>query len=262
MKNDQLLTVAKHAALTAGAILMEGYGKVIDVRFKDGTHNIVTDYDIKCESEIKRILLEAVPNSSFLGEESIAHVGAGNVEWIVDPLDGTVNYAHGIPIFCVSIAAKVDNQLVAGVIFHPVLGELFTCSLGQGAFLNDIKINVSSTQTLQESMLVTGFPYSVNSNPKGCIDQFAALVGRGLPIRRLGSAALDLAYTAAGRFDGYWEVSLQPWDMAAGVLLLTEAGGQVTHYDGKQFVLSSNSIVATNSIIHNELVAALTGFEA
>lgn len=259
MTDNQLLHSAVEAARKAGAILKSGFGTVIDARYKSGSHNIVTDFDTLCESEIKRILLSSVPNSSFLGEETGQTTNTGEVSWVVDPLDGTVNFAHGIPIFSVSIAAQVNGILAAGVIFQPLLDELFTCVRGGGSFLNGRPIYVSKTQSLQKSMLVTGFPYTVELNPNGCIEQFTAMVGRGLPIRRLGSAALDLAYTAAGRFDGYWEVSLQPWDMAAGVLLVTEAGGTVSHYRGATFALSENSIVASNGIIHDELLQALSG---
>jgi myo-inositol-1(or 4)-monophosphatase len=158
----------------------------------------------------------------------------------------------------VSIAAVVDGVITAGVIAAPMVDEVFTVALGHGAFLNGAPLHVSTTDVLTRSLLVTGFPYNVNTNPNNCLQQFTSLVGRGIPIRRLGSAALDLAYVAAGRFDGFWEVSLHPWDMAAGVLLVTEAGGTVTHYDGRPFALNADSIIATNGLIHEDLTMALS----
>jgi myo-inositol-1(or 4)-monophosphatase len=256
--DQQLLKTAIEAAKSAGEILRDGFGTVFDVSYKGGSHNIVTKFDTLCEAKIKEIVQEAVPTSSFLGEETGHTDNQGDVHWIVDPLDGTVNFAHGIPIFSVSIAAVVSGVLAIGVVYHPLLDELFACVRGQGATLNGKSIMVSNTQLLDDSMLVTGFPYSVRSNPEGCIEQFTRIVSRGLPVRRLGSAALDLAYLAAGRFDGYWEVSLNPWDMAAGVLLVQESGGRVTHYNGVPFVLSKNSVVATNGRIHEELLVALS----
>ncbi|RPI66697.1 MAG: inositol monophosphatase, partial [Ignavibacteriae bacterium] len=162
-----------------------------------------------------------------------------------------------IPIFCTSIGAVVNGTTMLGVIHHPLLDETFTAIRGAGAMLNGKPIRVSTTSELSRSILVTGFPYNVDTNPEACIDQFAAIVGRGLPVRRLGSAALDLAYTAAGRFDAFWEVHLNAWDMAAGALLVEEAGGRVTHYHQRPFTLGHDSIIATNGLIHTELAEAL-----
>lgn len=256
-KPDDLLEGAKDAARRAGDLLLSGFGKSIERRNKEGLHNIVTEYDLASESLLKTCLTHIAPESAFLGEESGLTQGTSNLTWVVDPLDGTVNYAHGIPIFSVSIAAVRNAEILLGVVYHPLLDEMFTASAGNGAWLNGSKLSVSKTSLLNDSILVTGFPYNVSQNPHRCIDQFSAIVGRGLPVRRLGSAALDLAYTAAGRFDGFWEVSLHPWDMAAGVLLVLEAGGHVTHYRNEPFVLSSNSIVASNGLIHNQLIHVL-----
>lgn len=258
MNPEHLLDGTVSAAKKAGELLRRGFGSTIDTRNKEGRHNIVTEYDIKSEELLKTALSALYPGSTFLGEESGLTQGYSELTWVVDPLDGTVNFAHGIPIFSVSIAAVVDQDIVLGVIYHPLLDELFTSMRGYGAALNGTAMSVSKTSLLVDSILVTGFPYNVDQNPRRCIDQFGAIVGRGLPIRRLGSAALDLAYTAAGRFDGFWEVALHPWDMAAGVLMIQEAGGRVTHYRNEPFLLSHNSIVATNGLIHTELVHALT----
>jgi len=241
----------------AGALLRTGFGGVIDSTAKEGRHNLVTEYDLAVERLLYEALQEIAPGSAFLGEEGGLHAGTSEVEWIVDPLDGTVNFAHGIPIFCVSIAARIQGEMALGVIHQPLLDETFAATRGGGAHLNGVPIRVSDTPQLSDSILVTGFPYNVHTNPQGCIDQFAKVVRTGLPIRRLGSAALDLAYIAAGRFDGYWEVELQPWDMAAGSLLVQEAGGHVTHYGGRPLVIGPDSIVASNGKIHSDLVQLL-----
>jgi myo-inositol-1(or 4)-monophosphatase len=257
MYAQQLLEAARAAAQEASAELVRGFGTAMEQRSKSGLHNLVTEYDERCERMIIDRLRSAFPESGFLGEEGGSSNEGASLQWVIDPLDGTVNFAHGIPIFCVSIAAVVDGTITAGVISAPMVREEFTATLGGGAFCNGKQLQVSNTDEIRASILVTGFPYNVHTDPDHCIEQFAAMVSKGIPIRRLGSAALDLAYVAAGRFDGYWEVSLHPWDMAAGVLLVKEAGGKVTHYHDRPFVLATDSIVATNGHIHAELLSAL-----
>lgn len=257
MNSEQLLDSALDAALRAGELLRSGFTSAKSISSKEGRHNLVTEFDLASEARIMEILRHRSPGSTILTEESGLHAGSADLVWVIDPLDGTVNFAHGIPIFCVSIAAVVSGEIIAGVIHQPLTNETFTAIRGQGCFVNGRRMHVSPTEYLAESILVTGFPYNVDDNPLQCIDQFARIVGRGLPIRRLGSAALDLAYVADGRFDGYWEVALHPWDMAAGVLMVTEAGGTVSHYGGRAFDLGEDSIVATNGWIHDQLVAAL-----
>lgn len=256
MSDHELLQHACSAAIQAGQLLVSGYGTTVEHRSKSGRHNLVTKYDLESEAMIIDHLRLATPDACFLGEEGGSQ-GEGALQWVIDPLDGTVNFAHGIPIFCVSIAAVRDGEIVCGVIHHPLLGETFTAVRGDGAYLNGKRLYTSATTSLNECILVTGFPYNVMENPRNCIQQFSTMLELGLPIRRLGSAALDLAYLAAGRFDAYWEVSLHPWDMAAGVLIVTEAGGKVTHYDGEPFVLRADSIVATNGHVHDAFVSAL-----
>lgn len=258
MSEDELLSKVCSIAVAAGAILRDGFGSSMSVQSKSGRHNLVTEFDIRVESFLHEQLTSLIPNSSFLGEEGGHRDGSRALTWVVDPLDGTVNFAHGIPIFCVSIAAVVEGNITLGVIYAPMIGELFSTIRGKGAWLHNRRLQVSSTATLADSMLVTGFPYDVSENPDRCIEQFASLLRLGLPVRRLGSAALDLAYTAAGRFDGYFEVRLQPWDMAAGALMVREAGGSVTHYANQPFVLERNSIVASNGTIHQELINLLS----
>jgi len=248
---------AERAARLAGAILADGFGKPLETRSKVGMHNLVTQSDLQAEQAIVTSLRAVTPNATIMAEESGLDYGSDSLMWVIDPLDGTVNFAHGIPMFCVSIAAVQHGQIIVGVIYNPLLDEMFSATLGGGATRNGQPISVTQTTSLHESILVTGFPYNVAENPLGCIEQFSNIIRRGLPVRRLGSAALDLAYIAAGRFDGFWEAVLQPWDMAAGVRIVEEAGGRVTHYGNQPFTLSMNSIIATNGHIHPELSQAL-----
>ncbi|MBU3742385.1 MAG: inositol monophosphatase [Candidatus Kapabacteria bacterium] len=250
------------ASHEAGALLAGGFGTAFSIQSKTGRHNLVTEYDLRCEALLRDRLGALLPEAGFLGEEGGGTNTEAPMQWIVDPLDGTVNFAHGIPIFCVSIALVIDGSIALGVIHHPLLRETFWSVRSKGAWLNDQRLGVSAAASVHDALLVTGFPYNVQDNPDHCIEQFSLIVRQGIPVRRLGSAALDLAYLAAGRFDGFWEVRLHPWDMAAGVLLVEEAGGRVTHYGGAPFRLHHASIVATNGHIHDELVSWLGQVDA
>lgn len=251
--HSELLTVAIETALHAGHLLKKGFGTAYEISSKEGRHNLVTTYDRLSESTILHAITERFPSHGFLGEES-GHQKSGDVLWIVDPLDGTVNFAHNVPVFSVSIAAMVHSTIVAAAIYQPMTEELFWAEEGKGAFLNGKRIEVSSQDRLQESYLATGFPYHVDENPLQCIETFTRLTRLGVPIRRLGSAAIDLSYVAAGRFDGYWEVSLQPWDLAAGLLIVQEAKGIVTRYDGTACnPQEEGPVIATNRQIHSQL---------
>ena len=244
---NALLQTAIDAAQKAGTVLKEGFGTDYTISSKSQIHDLVTEYDHKSEAIIIETIRSSFPDHQILTEESGHHASDGDITWIIDPLDGTVNFAHGIPFFCVSIAAIQGTDILCGVIYSPMTEELFTAEMGEGAFLNGHSYKVTQQTSLLHSFLVTGFPYSVKENPLHCIDHFAHIVGMGIPIRRLGSAALDLAYVAVGRFDGFWEVALQPWDMAAGALLVKEAGGIVIDYSGKDLnVMKSSSIIAGN----------------
>ncbi len=257
---SELTLLAIDAAQTAGAILRSGFGSTFKVSSKSERHDLVTDYDYRSEQSIISSIKAKFPHHHFLAEESGAthdSVAQSNVRWIIDPLDGTVNFAHAVPIFSISIAAEVDGELVSGVVYQPLLHELFVAEKGKGAWLNGKKITVSTTSNLSDSFLVTGFPYIVAENPSNCIDHFSRFLQLGIPIRRLGSAALDLAYTAAGRFDAFWEVSLSPWDVAAGVLLVLEAGGKVSNYFGESYVVGNGSIVASNGLFEHEILKVL-----
>lgn len=244
---NALLQTAIDAAQKAGTVLKEGFRTDYTISSKSQIHDLVTEYDHKSEAIIIETIRSSFPDHQILTEESGHHASDGDITWIIDPLDGTVNFAHGIPFFCVSIAAIQGTDILCGVIYSPMTEELFTAEMGEGAFLNGQPYKVTQQTSLLHSFLVTGFPYSVKENPLHCIDHFAHIVGMGIPIRRLGSAALDLAYVAVGRFDGFWEVALQPWDMAAGALLVKEAGGIVIDYSGNDLnVMKSSSIIAGN----------------
>lgn len=256
---EQLTNVAVDSALKAGEILREGFGTNFKISNKEGKNNLVTEYDTKSEKFIIDNIHKKFPKHVFLAEESgtTGKITKDVITWIIDPLDGTVNFANNIPIFSISIAAELNGELLCGVVYHPILDELFIARKGQGATLNNKLLKVSENNNLSTSFLVTGFPYNVNQNPCSCIDHFVEIIKKGIPVRRLGSAALDLAYVAAGKFDGFWEINLHPWDVAAGVLLLQEAGGKVTQYDGNPYNVHNQSLLATNGKIHNQILDVL-----
>lgn len=258
---QEFLVVAIEAALEAGELLKKGFGTHFGIFLKEGKRNLVTDYDRLSQEMILKKLRSHFPTHYFLAEEDPkAKINTREVVWLIDPLDGTVNFAHSIPFFAVSIAVAVHGEIVAGVVYHPLGNELFTASKGNGAHLNGLPLTVSKTKKLQEGLLATGFPYNVDENPLHCIEQFSEMARLGIPIRRLGVAALDLSYVAAGRFDGFWEVGLHPWDMAAGKLLVEEAGGRVSHFDGSPHrIFGYFPTVATNGHLHAQLIEKLKG---
>lgn len=252
---QDILELAIKIAKEAGAILASGFGTNFKIESKQTINDLVTEYDKKSEEFIIQSLLDHNSYFSFLAEEggNKGNYSPDNIRWIIDPLDGTVNYAHSIPIFSVSIAAELNNEIIAGVVFNPVTNELFYAAKGSGAFFNDNKIEVSENIDLKKALLVTGFPYNVETNPCQTIDLFVKIVQKGIPIRRLGSAALDLAYVAAGRFDGFWEIGLNPWDVAAGQLIVKEANGRISQFDNNEYSIFDNTILATNSLIHKDI---------
>ena len=256
---SELTKTAIEAAKMGGNILRQGFGSSFDISNKAGRNNLVTEFDHRSEAAIIDLIGSKYPDHSFIAEES-GRTGEnikGRIRWIIDPLDGTVNFAHSLPIFSVSIAAELDDELLSGVIYNPMLDELFVAEKGKGAILNNQTICVSHTSELDSSFLVTGFPYNIDKNPGNCVEHFVTIIKRGIPIRRLGSAALDLAYVAAGRFDGFWELQLNPWDVAAGVLMVREAGGRVTQYNNDDYNIQDFSMLATNGRIHDELSKTL-----
>ncbi|VBB41776.1 Inositol-1-monophosphatase [uncultured Desulfatiglans sp.] len=251
---EQEMDVARQAAESAGALLVELYGNDIHIR-KKGRVDLVTDADVQAEDLIVKTIAAHFPSDGVLAEESGRyHSDSGRI-WLIDPLDGTTNYAHGFPLFAVSIALEIEGRLELGVVSCPVMREVFEARRGSGARLNGHPVRVAGTARLSEALLGTGFPYNLREDPELHIDRFARMVLSAQGVRRPGSAAIDLCYVAAGRFDGFWEVGLKPWDTAAGVLMVEEAGGLVTTLQGEPFTPYAESVVAANPVLHHEMVA-------
>jgi myo-inositol-1(or 4)-monophosphatase len=251
-----LLATAIEAVTRAGEIQLAHVGKHFRVD-KKGAIDLVTEIDIEIERGFRAMIAERFPDHHVLGEEFGAGESRHHVPhhcWVFDPIDGTTNYAHNLPIFCSSLAFEVDGDPVVAAIYDPNRRELFTAERGQGAWLNGAPLRVSSASSLIDSLLVTGFHYDVQKDPGTVIELFAAFISRARAVRRLGSAALDLAYVAAGRFDGFWERRLQPWDVAAGALIVAEAGGQVTAMSGGRYSSREGSVLATNGLIHAQML--------
>ncbi len=254
---SELTFVAIQAALSAGTLLRHGFGTSFEISTKGHDKDLVTAYDKASEKAIISFIKQHYSDHAFVAEES-GETHEKRVTWIIDPLDGTVNFAHNVPVFSISIAAAIDKEIVSGVVFQPLTQELFIAEKNRGSYLNGKRLQVSKTQTLKDSLLATGFPYNVEENPLRCIDRFAQIQGRGIPVRRLGSAAIDMCYVAAGRFDAYWEVGLHAWDMAAGKLIVEEAGGKVTHYDGSEHkIFGYENIVVSNGVLHAAMIEHL-----
>jgi myo-inositol-1(or 4)-monophosphatase len=238
----------------AGKTLKDGFGSTLKIDKKLNKNDLVTEFDYKSEEIIINNIKKAFPSHSIISEEDGLNDNSSEFKWIIDPLDGTVNFANNIPIFSVSIALTKDNEIIQGAVYNPIIDELFFAEKDNGTTLNNKKITVSDKSDFQTSLLVTGFPYNVNEKPELSLNSFNKIVSRGIPVRRLGSAALDLAYVACGRFEGFWEVNLKSWDVAAGILLVNEAGGICTNYDSKKSEVNDGNIVATNNKIHKELL--------
>jgi myo-inositol-1(or 4)-monophosphatase len=251
----QLKRAVVDAGHAAGRVLLKYFGRRFDVREKDQA-GLVTNADLEAERAALRVLKKARPDFGFLAEESGASQKQTEGRWVLDPLDGTTNFVHGFPMFCVSIAAEWHGVVIAGSIYHPVLDETYWAVRGQGAFLGRKRLQVSMTRKLKDSLLTTGFTYRKNELPLE-MRPFERLSSIVRAIRRPGSAALDLAYTARGVFDGFWERNLSPWDVAAGSLLVEEAGGKVTDFAGERFSIEGMEILATNRILHPEIQAIM-----
>jgi myo-inositol-1(or 4)-monophosphatase len=249
--------VAVDAARAAGQLLRADLWGPRRIAFKGTPTNLVTEMDARAETLVTARLRESFPRDAILGEEGGASAGESGRRWIIDPLDGTTNYAHGLPIFAVSIALEVGGQSVLGVVYDPNAEELFVAERGQGAWLGEHRLGVSSTPTLNESLLATGFPYNLRETADNNIAEFGAFALRTQGVRRMGSAVIYFAYIAAGRIDGYWELRLGPWDVAAGALLVEEAGGRVTDLDGAPLDLDTPRVVASNGRIHEDMLRVL-----
>lgn len=254
-----MLNFAIQTAREAGRVLAEKFGRALRVSNK-GDIDLVTEADIASERLIVERIRSYHPRHAILTEESGDVVALGDVDsdykWIIDPLDGTTNYAHGYPVFCVSIALEHEGRVVVGVVHDPTRDELFAAERGQGATLNGRSLRVSETSELNDALLCTGFPYDVRDRGDFA-RHFRNFIMRAQSVRRDGAAALDLAYVAAGRFDAFYEEGLRPWDVAAGVLLVEEAGGRVTHYDGSPFRIYTPPIAASNGLIHEAMLDVL-----
>ena len=256
-----LVATAAEAVLHAGAIQRAHFGTDVQVD-KKGVIDLVTQVDLDVERWFRGMIRERFPSHAVLAEELDDSSGAHALPshcWVFDPIDGTVNYAHGLPIFCASLALEIDGVPSVAAVYDPSREELFTAERGAGARLNGAPLRVSATAALVDAMLCTGFPYDVHETVDEVIGLFGAFVAEARAVRRLGSAALDLCYVAAGRFDGFWEQRLHPWDMAAGALLVTEAGGRVSTMAGAAFDSREGSVVATNSLLHDAMLATIRG---
>ncbi len=242
-------------AAEAGAKVIQQYFQgTFKISNKEGVNNLVTEADHASEKAIFDVIKKEHPDHFLLSEEAGEMVTGSSYKWIIDPIDGTVNFAHGIPICCVSIGIEQDGEMVMGAVYNPFFGEFYFAQKGYGASLNDKKIHVSRETKVINSCLVTGFPYTYINHPNGPLEVFSRLIRSGVPVRRLGSAAMDLCWVASGRFDGFYEHKLQAWDSAAGFLIVEEAGGRVSDFTGKKYSPYQPSIVASNGIIHDELL--------
>jgi len=244
-------------ARRAGVLLKEKFNQKHEIHYK-GEINLVTEADKMSEDLIIAAISQKFPDHGILSEESPVITGVGKLRWIIDPLDGTTNYAHGYPVFCVSIALENEGIIVLGVIYDPMREEMFVAVRGKGAYLNDKKLTVSHIDNISKSLLATGFPYDIRESKENDLDYFNSMALNVQAIRRAGAAALDLAYLAAGRFDGFWELKLKPWDTAAGCLLVTEAGGVISDIAGSKWNLQSPSLLSNNGLIHEQMISVLS----
>jgi myo-inositol-1(or 4)-monophosphatase len=254
----KLQEFAEDTARHAGAMLKKGFQKVMDVRYK-GRINPVTEWDVKAENYITGQIAKVWPEHSVLAEEGSDRNRNSGYRWVIDPLDGTVNFAHGFPMYCVSIAVEYNSKPIVGAVYDPERDEMFSAGKGLGAKLNGRKIKVSSESKLQRAMLATGFAYDVASARRNNIGYFSRMVKAAQAVRRPGSAAIDLCWLACGRLDGFWELRLHPWDTAAARLVVTEAGGKVTRFDGGAYSIFDDEILASNGRIHRSMQKLLGG---
>jgi myo-inositol-1(or 4)-monophosphatase len=278
---DKIAQIGRQAALAAGAVMRQNYPKPHEITMK-GAIDPVTETDFQCQEIILAMLRQAFPHPGLRALEwagggvwaqppsavpEIAHPGLAweadplnpACRWIIDPLDGTVNFAHGFPMFCVSIALEADGVLEYGVVYDPLRDELFEASRGGGASLNGTTIRVTGTDRLDRALVATGFPYDIRARVPETLARLGRLLGIVQGLRRAGSAALDLCYVACGRLDAFYEENLKPWDTAAGLLIVTEAGGKITTFDGRDYDLYAPNILASNHLLHNAFLSKLAG---
>jgi myo-inositol-1(or 4)-monophosphatase len=256
------LATAVEAVIRAGDLQMQHFGGAMHVE-KKGAIDLVTEIDLRVEREFRAMIAQRFPHHAVLGEEFAQEADRAVIPefcWVFDPVDGTTNFAHGLPIFCSSLALEINGEAVVAAVYDPTRRELFTAERGMGAWLNGAPLRVSSADTLIDSLLCTGFPYTVQRDPEELVGLFAEFLRVSRAVRRLGSAAIDLCYVAAGRLDGFWEAKLSPWDIAGGALIVQEAGGRVTDLNGAPFQSRAGHVVATNGRIHTEMVTTIAGF--
>lgn len=252
----QTLIKATHAG---SQVLQQYFNGSFTVSSKSNINDLVTQADKESEDAIFKVIREEFPDHYLLSEEAGDLKMDSNIKWIIDPIDGTVNFANGIPICCVSIGVEKDGKMILGAVYNPFINEFFFSERGFGSTLNDAKIKVSDKADLLRSCLVTGFPYSYLDTPNGPLQVFEKLIRNNIPVRRLGSAAIDICWVAAGRFDGFYEHNLNAWDSAAGFLILEEAGGKITDFAGNYYSPYQPNILATNGKIHDDLLLAING---
>ena len=251
-----MLNFAIRVARDAGRLLRDRVGTRIDIEHK-GSINIVTDVDLASERLIREAISTYYPRHEILAEEGGLSESGSEYRWIVDPLDGTTNYAHGYPIFCVSIALECNGEVKLGVVYDPMRDELFAAEQGGGAALNNRPIRVSKTAELMQGLLSTGFPYDIKTSKMTNLEHWANFAMNAQALRRDGAAALDLCYVACGRFDGFWELNLSPWDTAAGALIVAEAGGRISDFAGGPFSNYKSEVLASNGLIHDRMIEVL-----
>lgn len=265
---DKIAQIGRQAALAAGAVMRLNYDKAHKITMK-GAIDPVTETDFQCQEIIMGLIRQSFPNHGFLAEEQMEDRQAagsaltvlaweadppGECRWIIDPLDGTVNFAHGFPAFCVSIAFESDGLLEYGVVYEPLRDELFEGSRGGGATLNGRPIRVSGTARMERALIATGFPYDIRERLPATLARMGRVLGISQGLRRGGSAALDMCYVACGRLDGFYEENLKPWDTAAGLVIVTEAGGKITTFDGGDYDIFAGNIATSNGVLHQELL--------
>jgi len=249
MIND-IIEIAKQA----GSVVREGFGKNFKIDYKTSENNLVTEVDKASEKLITDFITKKYPVHSILAEEGSGTKNNSEYLWVVDPLDGTTNFAHGLPIFSVSIGVQKNNVTIAGVVYDVMNDIVYSAEKDSGAFAGSQKMIVNRTSKLEHSLLVTGFPYNIAENPENAFQKFEALTRKARGVRRLGSAAIDFCFVASGIFEGFWEVHLHPWDLCAGQLIVEEAGGLVTDFKGNEIDIYSKKILASNGIIHNQII--------
>jgi myo-inositol-1(or 4)-monophosphatase len=259
-----LLASAVEAVLRAGDIQLAGFGGALNIQ-KKGAIDLVTEIDLEVERVFRALVAERFPGHTVLAEEFSDPVDRDRIDewtWVFDPVDGTTNFAHGLPIFCSSLALEHRGQPVVAAVYDPTRRELFTAERGSGAWLNGVPMRVSSAGTLVDALLCTGFPYTVHERARELVDLFGDFLERARAVRRLGSAALDLCYVAAARFDGFYEQRLNPWDVSAGALIVAEAGGRVTSLAGGPFDSRRGEVVASNGRVHDEMMETIAAWDA